>query len=846
VNEDSKPAARAREAAKRLFGSAATYVRDRYGRVHAYLMARPPLKRAGLVALGGMAALCGFMLLYVLILIPMTPGIKDLKQARAAKASTLVSADGKQLASFDQGLHERVKLDQISPHVIAALVATEDHRFYDHWGIDFRRTIASVAYTLRGDPQGGSTITQQLARNMFPEEIGRSRSINRKLKEMITAVKIEATYSKTEILEAYLNTVPFLYNTYGIETAAHTYFDKPAARLDILESATLVGMLKGTSYYNPVSNPERSVERRNVVLGQMLKHNVIDAKRFEVLRKRPLKLHFSRQAERVATDTHFTAYVRKWLIQWADEHDYNLQLDGLVVYTTLDYELQSAALRAVERQATALQMVADVEWSQAGSGSGASASSYANMHHAITPFEYFWRSKGNMVNAFVRETPEYKAAVEGGEDGPTAVKRLRADRAFMAQLRAVKTRLEAGFVAIDPSNGQLKAWVGSRDFQKDQFDHVAQAARQPGSTFKPIVYGAALEKGFSPERVYRDAVMNIKAGDGTVWRPTDMSGASGNETTMREGLVMSKNTITAQVMQDVGLPSIIKLAHDLGIRDSKLASVPSLALGTSPVTLLEMVSAYSTIAAQGDYRKPVFITRITDRAGNILAEFGKETPQRAMKTESAITLIDMMRGVINRGTGTAVRYRFGINGDVAGKTGTTQNNTDGWFIMMHPQLVAGAWVGFNDNRVAMRSNYWGQGGHNAILIVGDFFRAALDGGKLDAAAVFPGAPRVQPGRQDQEPQDVIEEGGEMQQEGVPPPPAPEAENVEPEPAPESAPEDTQAAHSNNDCARTTATLVFLTTIAGRSRASHSPQAEQSHHARSSPEERCDRSMNTTP
>jgi penicillin-binding protein 1A len=501
------------------------------------------------------------------------------------------------------------------------------------------------------------------------------------------------------------------------------------------------------------------------------------------LRKRPLKLHFSRQAERVESDTHFTAYVRKWLIQWADENDYNLQLDGLVVHTTLDYELQSAALRAVERQSSALQMVADVEWSQASSGYGSSVGTYAGMHHAIKPFEYFWRTKGGLVNTFIRETGEYKAAMEAGEDGPAAIKRLRADGAFMAQLRATKTRLETGFVAIDPTSGQVKAWVGSRNFQKDQFDHVAQAERQPGSTFKPIVYGAALEKGLSPEKVYRDEVLNIKAGDGTIWRPTDMSGASGEEMTLREGLIMSKNTITAQVMQDVGLPSIVKLARDLGIRESKLESVPSLALGTSPVTLLQMVTAYSSIASQGEYRKPVFVKRITDRAGNVVAEFGNDAPQRAMTTESAVQLIDMMRGVINRGTGTAVRYKFGITADVAGKTGTTQNNTDGWFIMMHPQLVAGAWVGFNDNRVTMRSSYWGQGGHNAILVVGDFFKAALDSKKVDAAAGFPGAPRIAPNRQDEEPVDIDEQGGEMQQDGVPPPAPAEEEVVDPEETP---------------------------------------------------------------
>ena len=739
-------------------------LQDRYGRGRTSLMARPPAQRAALIAAIVVGLPVAVLILYVLILIPLTPGIKDLKQARAAKASTLLSADGRQLASFEEGLHERVKLDKISPHVLAALIATEDHRFYDHNGVDFKRTLASVFYTLRGDAQGGSTITQQLARNMFPEEIGRSRNVNRKLKEMVTALKIEATYSKTEILESYLNSVPFLYNTFGIETAAQTYFDKSAARLDILESATLVGMLKGTSYYNPVSNPERSVERRNVVLGQMHKHGIIDTKRFEVLRKRPLKLHFTRLAEKAATDTHFTSHVRKWLIQWADENDYNLQLDGLVVHTTLDYNLQLAAMQAVDRQARTLQIVADVEWSQANSGSSGSAGAYAGMHHAITPFDYFWRTKGALVNSFVRETPQYKTALEEGEDKAVALKRLKSNREFMAQLRATKTRLEAGFVAMDPNTGEVKAWVGSRNFQKDQFDHVAQAERQPGSTFKPIVYGAALEKGFSTEKVYRDAVQDIKAGDGKVWRPSDMSGSTGGNMTLREGLVMSKNTITAQVMQDVGLPSIVTLARDLGIKNSKLSAVPSLALGTSPVTLLEMVSVYSTIAAQGEYRKPIFIKRITDRFGNLIAEFGNETPQRAMSSQSAVNLIDMMRGVINRGTGTAVRYRFGIAGDVAGKTGTTQNNTDGWFIMMHPQLVAGAWVGFNDNRVTMRSSYWGQGGHNAILLVGDFFKTALDSGKLNAAAAFPGAVRMDAVIQGQEPAGIIEDAGEMQDE----------------------------------------------------------------------------------
>jgi penicillin-binding protein 1A len=360
------------------------------------------------------------------------------------------------------------------------------------------------------------------------------------------------------------------------------------------------------------------------------------------------------------------------------------------------------------------------------------------MRGGVTPFRYFWQTHPEMAEGLLRESPEYRKAVEAGEPAAVVLKRLAADGTLVARLRAARTRLEAGFVALEPGSGAVRAWVGSRDFAREQYDHVAQAARQPGSTFKPIVYGAALEKGLLPDRPYLDAVTDIKAGDGSVWRPTDMSGSSGKMLTLRDGLVYSKNTITAQVMQDVGLPSVIKLARAMGIRTSKLDPVPSLALGTSPVTLLEMVSAYTTIAAAGEYRAPMFVTSITDRSGREVARFAPDKPQRAMSAASAATLLDMMRGVINKGTGTAIRYRFGINADVAGKTGTTQNNTDGWFILMHQNIVAGAWVGFNDARVTMRSSYWGQGGHNAVLLVGDFFRAALDAGKVDTSAFFPG------------------------------------------------------------------------------------------------------------
>ncbi|RYF05588.1 MAG: penicillin-binding protein [Oxalobacteraceae bacterium] len=749
-------------------------------------MQKPPVQRWLWIAGGAAVLLVAIFVIYIVILIPLTPGIEDVKQARVARPTVVVSSDGRTLASFEQGVQDRVPLSQVSKHVVTALIATEDHRFYEHHGIDFTRTAGALVATVKGDAQGGSTITQQLARNMFRDEIGRARNINRKLKELITAFKIENTYSKTEILEAYLNTVPFLYNTYGIEAAARTYFNKPALQLNETEAATLVGMLKGTAYYNPVTNPERSLARRNVVLGQMLKAGAFDENRFKQLSRRRLGLHFTRQAERTGKDDHFTAYVRRWLVEWADKNDADLQQDGLVVQTTLDYDLQQDAVRAVERQADALQAIADVDWAHAWQVNASQPQTYISMRENVTPFEYFWQSHGDLLNAFVRETGEYRKAVEAGDTPEAVLKRLKGNREFMRNLKVAKSRLEAGFVAMDPASGELKAWVGSRNFQREQYDHVNQAARQPGSTFKPIVYAAALEKGIAPEHPYRDAVTSIRFGDGTVWRPTDMSGTTGRTLTMRDGLVFSKNTITAQVMQDVGVGPIVKLAQNMGVRQSKLAQVPSIALGTSPVTLLEMVSAYSTIATQGEYRHPVFVRRITDRDGKVIADFGSQQPQRVLSQASAVTLLDMMRGVINRGTGTAIRYKFGITADVAGKTGTTQNNADGWFIMMHPNLVAGAWVGFNDNRVTMRSNYWGQGGHSAILLVGDFFKEALASGKVSADALFPGGQKAAPvvRREEAPVEEDMEEGGDMEQEGGPPADAPVGPSPEQAPMPE--------------------------------------------------------------
>ena len=678
----------------------------------------------------------GLFVIYAVLLIPFTPSIGDLRKSKADQPSVLMSADGQRLAVFNRTNRAWVSLDQVSPNVLNALIATEDHRFYDHHGIDIKRTVASAARSLIGKTEGGSTLTQQLARNLYPEEIGRNRSVNRKLKEMITAFKIEHAYTKKEILETYLNTVPFLYNAFGIEMAARTYFDTSADKLTVLESATLIGMLKGNSYYNPVLNPERAVNRRNVVLSQMRKHATLSEAHFNTLIKRPIRLDFARQEVPVGPAPHFSEHVRKWLVEWAAENDYNIYLDGLVVTTGIDSRLQAAANEAVTRQMNALQAVADVEWSVRSERQlSSSTAAYVAMRRQVQPFRFFWESKRTVVDAFIRESGAYRSARDAGSTAEAALTQLRQDRPFITALQADKTRLQSGFVAMDPRTGQIKAWVGSRDFDTDQYDHVARAQRQPGSTFKAFVYGAALEQGMSPKQQFIDRAVEIPIGHGEIWRPTDLGAPSGRPTTIRDALIHSKNTITAQVMQEVGPKKTAALARKMGIRDSTLDPVMALALGTSPVTTLEMVTAYSTIASGGDYHRPVLVTQITDKSGKILAQFGTKK-ERALSAEAAGDLLDMLRGVINQGTGQAVRSRFGIRADVAGKTGTTQNNTDGWFMLMHPQLVAGSWVGFNDARVTMRSNYWGQGGHNALLVVSDFFRHALDARLIDPARRF--------------------------------------------------------------------------------------------------------------
>ncbi|RZK99863.1 MAG: penicillin-binding protein [Rubrivivax sp.] len=680
---------------------------------------------------------------YVGYQVSQAPAITELKTTKVPEPSVILSADGKTIGRFQEQRSQPVTLVQVSPYVIQALIATEDHRFREHSGVDWLRSLKAILRTATGRMEGGSTLTQQLVRNLFPEDIGRSRNLGRKVKEIATALRIERIYTKDQILEAYLNTVPFLYNAVGIEAAARTYFDKPAKALDAAEAATLVAMLKGTNYYNPVLHPKRAKARRNLVLAQMLKRGVLSQEDHDSARAEELQVTLTHQSIDLDMAPHFAAHVRKWLDDWADQNDRDLAREGLVIHTTLDSRLQEAATKAVERQTEALQHVADSEWSAANMPV---VSRSLDSYGQVSPdkaFAHFWRQHPSLLADAVRRTPDYRQLVKSGKTPAAALAAVQGDAELMAKLRASKTRLEAGFVAVDPRSGAVKAWVGSRDFDDEQFDHVAQAARQPGSTFKPIVYAAALESGILPTRTYMDTPIEVRLGNGKVWRPTDMSGSTGESMTMWQGLVLSKNTITTQVMQDAGLPRITALAKAMGIRDSKLDPVPSMALGTSPVTLLEMATVYATIASGGEHKQPYFVERITDKQGQEVAVFGPNPVDRALAPDTVNNLVDMMRGVITYGTGTMLRTRFAPEGDLAGKTGTTQNNTDGWFMAMHPQLVTGAWVGFNDQHVTMRGSYWGQGGHSALLLVGDFLRTAFKQKLMDSQASF-ASPRRPP------------------------------------------------------------------------------------------------------
>jgi penicillin-binding protein 1A len=654
------------------------------------------------------------------VFITQTPSMEELRTPSIAEASIVYSADGKELARYHIENRTWVSLDRIAPSAIEALIATEDHRFYRHNGIDVPRIFGAVLGTASGDTQGGSTITMQLARNLFPE-VRNNSLLTRKVKEWVTALKLEDVYTKEEILELYLNIVPFMYEAAGIEAAALTYFQKPASDLTPSESATLIGLLKATAYYNPVRYPERSQARRNTVLAQMARHGYLDEAEYEQIKDQPVELSFRRISRHENEAPFFAEYLRQWLDTWVEQQGHNLYVDGLRVYTTVDSRLQDAAQTAVQEVTEDMQHVVDVEWSSPSPFYSSDAEAYKQVSDRVEPFAYFWRTHQEYLEQVLRESTEYAALTGQGYSGEQAMEQLLADEALVDSLKQLQQRLEAGFVAIDPSNGHVKAWVGGRDFRQREYDHVAVARRQPGSTFKPFVYAAALENGYAPYSALTDAVMEYRdPWTGEVWAPRNFGNATGNILTLSQALALSKNTITARLITSIGADKVVQVAQKMGI-NSPLQAVPSLALGTSEVSLLELASAYTTLANLGKHNDPVLVTRIEDRDGNVLAAFASQ-PEEAIPSYTAYAVLDMMRGGIQYGTAVRMRSMFGARGDLAAKTGTTQNGADGWFMLVHPNLVMGAWMGFYSPTITFRTQYWGQGAHNALHLVGRFYQ----------------------------------------------------------------------------------------------------------------------------
>ncbi|MGI9174258.1 MAG: transglycosylase domain-containing protein, partial [Rhodothermales bacterium] len=480
--------------------------------------------------------------------------------------SIVYAADGQELARYFRQNRTWVALDRVSPHVTSALLAVEDHRFYEHGGIDAVRLVAVAWQTLRlprdGRPQGASTISMQLARNLF-EEVGRERSLRRKLKEMRMAQRLEARYTKGEILELYLNTVPFGMGAFGIEAAAQTYFGKSAAMLDVGEAAVLIGLLKGTTHYGPARHPERARHRRDVVLGQMLRHGALSPADYARFLAEPIRLALQRPARIGSLAPHFAEHVRTSVEAWAEANGHDLYTDGLRIHTTLDASLQASAVAALSEQVEGLQAVAAYEWSRPRLAFLADTFALYQRRMAsgkVRPFAHFWQAHPRKLERLLRRTSRYRRTTARGVPADSALAVLQADGAFIDSLQAASTRLEAGLVALDPTTGQVKAWVGGRDFGQDQYDKVAMARRQPGSTFKPFVYAAAVEAGWRPEALVYDTTRGR-----TAWRPRDLAGTATDSLTVRDALAFSKNTAAARLIADVGPGAVARLARQMGI-----------------------------------------------------------------------------------------------------------------------------------------------------------------------------------------------------------------------------------------------------------------------------------------
>jgi penicillin-binding protein 1A len=658
------------------------------------------------------------------------PGLDILENPKNEIASEVYAADFVLLGKYFSGFNRSpVEARDIPESIKNALIATEDVRFATHSGIDLRGIASIPYYILSGKKKGASTITQQLAKNLFemrvsPEYTGPLNNILViKIKEWITAIRLEQAYTKDEILLMYLNTVDFGNNSLGIKSAAKTYFNTTPDQLKPEQSALLVGMLKGPSYYSPRRHPDRALLRRNTVLSQMLKYGYITEAEFESLKKIPIRLDFNPADEAAGLAPYFRSYIKDYLIQVCRDKGYNLYEDGLKIFTTIDSRMQRYAEDATTKHMKFLQKEFFAHWK--------GRAPWTDIYHK--------EIKG-FIEKIARRSPrfvELKEEYGSNEDAiwkemkkPVKMKVFTWNGSKdttlspLDSIRYTMHFLHMGFVAMDPVNGNIKAWVGDIDHRFFKYDHVKQGRRQPGSTFKPIIYAYALEHGFTPCSTVYDVPVTFTIAGGKQWTPKNSHGGySGLPVTLKQALAQSVNTVSASLMQQFSPQAIADFAKGFGIT-SPLDPVPPLCLGTSDVSVYELTEAYSVFVNNGIRIDPVYITRIEDKDGNVIFQPESKEPTHVISEESAYSMVQMLKGTTEEQSGTAVSLKstYKLPHEVGGKTGTTQNSSDGWFMGITPGLVCGTWVGGEHRSIRFRNMILGQGAKMALPIFGYFMQ----------------------------------------------------------------------------------------------------------------------------
>jgi len=691
-------------------------------RITEYYKAHPKARKSTLI-LGPPVIL--FVVLLIVVLME-TPSNRELRNIRNQVASEVYSADSVLLGRYYTQDRTEVTYDDISPFVIDALIATEDIRFYEHQGVDYislGRVLVKSILQQDESSGGGSTITQQLSKNLYPRKRHwiLSMLIN-KLREVITARRLEVIYSKKELITLYLNTIPFADNTFGIQAAAQRFFSKTARELRIDQAAILVGMLKATTYYNPRVYPDRAFRRRNVVISQMVKYKYLPKEAADSLLVKPIELSINKLTHHHGLAPYFREYVKAELLTWCknnrkpDGSDYNLYTDGLKIYTTVDSKLQEYAENAVTQQMTQVQNQFFEHWGKEKPWKGKEELVQEAIHRSnrYRNLKLKGLSEKEIMEVLNKPIPLRLFTWQGEEDST------------LSPIDSIKHHLQylnAGFLAMSPVTGEVKAWVGGIEHDFFQYDHVkASTKRQVGSTFKPIVYAMAIERGVLPCEPVSAGRETYIDKEGVKWTPRNTQNDYEVEYTMRGALAYSVNTVSVKLIQEAGVVNTIALARRMGIT-SEMPEVPSIALGASSISLMEMTTAYSCIANDGIQVLPYYIESIRDMEGNEFRNFKPESKApRALSSETAQLVTRMMQTVVQEGTASRIRWRYGVYNDLAGKTGTTQANADGWFIGMTPNLVIGSWVGADDPRIRFRITELGQGSSTALPMVAYFLK----------------------------------------------------------------------------------------------------------------------------